>query len=175
MLRRKRCPHQIRTAKMKTITNIGFSYMQFHPFAYIVKLNIEMSMADLIGKIAKRRTNGITSDSSLRNLDGADIKYTEHSSASICRRKEMIVDEIEAICGDDFSIETRKATEAETNVFRKDEARSIPEEFVHQYPSSILPAGATISTMTEICIDVNASPSCYGPKGAAASFDEDRL
>ncbi|KAH7312651.1 hypothetical protein B0I35DRAFT_356415 [Stachybotrys elegans] len=30
-----------------------FVYMQFHPLAYIVKLNIEMSMASLIAKIAK--------------------------------------------------------------------------------------------------------------------------
>lgn len=29
--------------------------MQFHPLAYIVKLKIEMSMADLIGKIARKR------------------------------------------------------------------------------------------------------------------------
>lgn len=29
------------------------SYMQFHPLAYIVKLNIEMSMATLIAKIAR--------------------------------------------------------------------------------------------------------------------------
>ena len=28
-------------------------YMQFHPVAYMVKLNIEMSMANLIRKIAK--------------------------------------------------------------------------------------------------------------------------
>ncbi|KAG9234755.1 hypothetical protein BJ875DRAFT_530858, partial [Amylocarpus encephaloides] len=31
----------------------SFVYMQFHPLAYIVKLNIEMSMADLIAKISK--------------------------------------------------------------------------------------------------------------------------
>lgn len=30
----------------------GFVYIQFHPLAYIVKLNIEMSMADLIVKIS---------------------------------------------------------------------------------------------------------------------------
>ncbi|KAM0817400.1 hypothetical protein AB5N19_03205 [Seiridium cardinale] len=30
-----------------------FVYMQFHPFAYIVKLNIEMAMAELIVKVAK--------------------------------------------------------------------------------------------------------------------------
>lgn len=39
-----------------------FVYMQFHPLAYIVKLNIEMSMASLIAKIAK--SNG-TSDGAI--------------------------------------------------------------------------------------------------------------
>ncbi|KAI0206208.1 hypothetical protein F4808DRAFT_469404 [Astrocystis sublimbata] len=34
-----------------------FVYMQFHPLAYIVKLNIELSMADLIGRIARSRDN----------------------------------------------------------------------------------------------------------------------
>lgn len=36
--------------------------MQFHPLAYIVKLNIEMSMADLIAKIAKSQSNNPASD-----------------------------------------------------------------------------------------------------------------
>ncbi|KAF2994901.1 hypothetical protein E8E14_002072 [Neopestalotiopsis sp. 37M] len=35
--------------------NNTFVYMQFHPLAYIVKLNIEMSMAELIVKVAKAR------------------------------------------------------------------------------------------------------------------------
>ncbi|KAH6664035.1 hypothetical protein B0J14DRAFT_644459 [Halenospora varia] len=35
----------------------SFVYMQFHPFAYIVKLNIEMSMADLIAKVSRTSTN----------------------------------------------------------------------------------------------------------------------
>lgn len=30
--------------------------MQFHPLAYMVKLNIELSMADLIGRIAGDRS-----------------------------------------------------------------------------------------------------------------------
>ncbi|KAH9217412.1 hypothetical protein DL95DRAFT_334006, partial [Leptodontidium sp. 2 PMI_412] len=34
----------------------SFVYMQFHPFAYIVKLNIEMSMADLIAKVSRAST-----------------------------------------------------------------------------------------------------------------------
>ncbi|KAI1752482.1 hypothetical protein F4782DRAFT_530348 [Xylaria castorea] len=32
-----------------------FVYMQFHPLSYIVKLNIELSMADLVGRIARHR------------------------------------------------------------------------------------------------------------------------
>ncbi|RDL36009.1 uncharacterized protein BP5553_06621 [Venustampulla echinocandica] len=33
----------------------SFIYVQFHPLAYIIKLNIELSMADLISKIVRRR------------------------------------------------------------------------------------------------------------------------
>ncbi|KAJ4183227.1 hypothetical protein NW759_017091 [Fusarium solani] len=39
-----------------------FVYMQFHPLAYIVKLNIEMSMASLIGKVARTSGHGDGSD-----------------------------------------------------------------------------------------------------------------
>ncbi|VUC30770.1 unnamed protein product [Clonostachys rosea] len=39
-----------------------FVYMQFHPLAYIVKLNIEMSMASLIAKLARTSEPGGTSD-----------------------------------------------------------------------------------------------------------------
>ncbi|QGI82126.1 hypothetical protein CEK25_008855 [Fusarium fujikuroi] len=39
-----------------------FVYMQFHPLAYTVKLHIEMSMADLIGKIARDKHCGIIAD-----------------------------------------------------------------------------------------------------------------
>nr|XP_036575585.1 uncharacterized protein CTRU02_14504 [Colletotrichum truncatum]KAF6782174.1 hypothetical protein CTRU02_14504 [Colletotrichum truncatum] len=38
-----------------------FVYMQFHPLAYMVKLKIEMSMAELIGKVARKRDMGILS------------------------------------------------------------------------------------------------------------------
>ncbi|KAH6676754.1 hypothetical protein B0J14DRAFT_586251 [Halenospora varia] len=37
--------------------NNSFVYMQFHPLAYIVKLNIEMSMADLIAKVSRTKAN----------------------------------------------------------------------------------------------------------------------
>ncbi|KAF2970699.1 hypothetical protein GQX73_g2857 [Xylaria multiplex] len=40
-----------------------FVYMQFHPLAYIVKLNIELSMADLIGRIARNRDYNSTLNS----------------------------------------------------------------------------------------------------------------
>ena len=39
--------------------------MQFHPLAYMVKLNIEMSMADLIGRIASDRSSAIICNDTL--------------------------------------------------------------------------------------------------------------
>ncbi|KAF2220982.1 hypothetical protein BDZ85DRAFT_302196 [Elsinoe ampelina] len=44
--------------------NNTFVYMQFHPLAYIVKLKIEMSMADLISKVAKTKEGGRPENSS---------------------------------------------------------------------------------------------------------------
>lgn len=46
------------------------SYMQFHPLAYMVKLNIEMTMADLIAKIAKKQERLPTYHSSWNRRPG---------------------------------------------------------------------------------------------------------
>ncbi|EKG11702.1 hypothetical protein MPH_11195 [Macrophomina phaseolina MS6] len=40
---------------MMSLSN-SFVYMQFHPLAYIVKLNIEMSMADLIARVTRSQS-----------------------------------------------------------------------------------------------------------------------
>ncbi|KAM0327585.1 hypothetical protein ACHAQA_005878 [Verticillium albo-atrum] len=59
-----------------------FVYMQFHPLAYIVKLNIEMSMADLIAKIARSQNNNPASDEifsrSLGTRDANTTLKSEH-------------------------------------------------------------------------------------------------
>ncbi|KAL2284897.1 hypothetical protein FJTKL_08710 [Diaporthe vaccinii] len=47
-----------------------FVYMQFHPLAYMVKLNIEMTMADLIAKIAKKQERLPTYHSSWNRRPG---------------------------------------------------------------------------------------------------------
>ncbi|KAK2010410.1 hypothetical protein LZ32DRAFT_693360 [Colletotrichum eremochloae] len=49
-----------------------FVYMQFHPLAYMVKLKIEMSMAELIGKVARKRDLGAAS---ARNFDASRYSY----------------------------------------------------------------------------------------------------
>lgn len=59
--------------------------MQFHPFAYLVKLNIEMSMAELIAKVSvlpnylppKPRAPlqiGIQTDISIKHDDVSDVE-----------------------------------------------------------------------------------------------------
>jgi hypothetical protein len=50
-------------------------YMQFHPLAYIVKLKIEMSMADLIARVAQEPNSGVqTSSSTLSGLHHSPSK-----------------------------------------------------------------------------------------------------
>lgn len=54
----RRCSQtQVLIIAMMSLPNT-FVYMQFHPVAYIVKLNIEMSMADLITKVARLHDSG---------------------------------------------------------------------------------------------------------------------
>lgn len=53
-----------------------FSYMQFHPLAYMVKLNIELSMADLIAKVANMNSRGITA-ASFNSFNGGDEETDE--------------------------------------------------------------------------------------------------
>jgi hypothetical protein len=70
------------------------SYMQFHPLAYIVKLNIEMSMADLIGKIARNKSCGIISEGTFSNSLGKDVTNVSSKSIIESRRRTFCDDEI---------------------------------------------------------------------------------
>lgn len=56
--------------------NIIVRYMQFHPLAYIVKLNIELSMADLIGRIAKNKDQFALNDLRLTRSDSSATKLS---------------------------------------------------------------------------------------------------
>ncbi|KAI3391135.1 hypothetical protein diail_7920 [Diaporthe ilicicola] len=57
-----------------------FVYMQFHPLAYMVKLNIEMTMADLIAKIAKKQERLPTYHSSWNRRPGLGSRMPSFGS-----------------------------------------------------------------------------------------------
>lgn len=73
------------------------SYMQFHPLAYTVKLNIEMSMADLIGKIARDKHCGVISEGTFSStisdgqyhLESLDQRSTTDSQRRLSGRDEF--------------------------------------------------------------------------------------
>ncbi|CAH0021459.1 unnamed protein product [Clonostachys rhizophaga] len=67
-----------------------FVYMQFHPLAYIVKLKIEMSMANLIAKIAKAQQRGTEFEYTRSSNNYAD---TMADSAALENRKRRNLDE----------------------------------------------------------------------------------
>ncbi|KAM0267345.1 hypothetical protein ACHAQH_010113, partial [Verticillium albo-atrum] len=60
-----------------------FVYMQFHPLAYIVKLKIEMSMADLIAKIARKQENNPASDEVFSRSHGTRSHGTRGADATL--------------------------------------------------------------------------------------------
>ncbi|KAI0459668.1 hypothetical protein F5B21DRAFT_525113 [Xylaria acuta] len=68
-----------------------FVYMQFHPLAYIVKLNIELSMADLIGRIARHRDHNEFIDSNPRSNDSRR-RLSRQRSGGISTTSGPIID-----------------------------------------------------------------------------------
>jgi len=49
--------------------NNSFVFMPFHPLAYIVKLNIEMSMAELVAKVSISSNNQYTNANDLKRMN----------------------------------------------------------------------------------------------------------
>ncbi|KAH7119261.1 hypothetical protein EDB81DRAFT_873099 [Dactylonectria macrodidyma] len=70
---------------MMSLSNT-FVYMQFHPLAYIVKLNIEMSMASLIAKIAKQ--SGHTHGSDYNTNTGTRSRGTRAGDTTLANKTQ---------------------------------------------------------------------------------------
>ncbi|KAK9413619.1 hypothetical protein SUNI508_11828 [Seiridium unicorne] len=103
-----------------------FVYMQFHPLAYIVKLNIEMSMAELIVTVAKARNEANIDHTApvIHNDIGPDSEQTKSRSkggATALSRRERW-------SGDMFGVSEAKANGIELNDIAKNSADSIGPE-----------------------------------------------
>ncbi|KAM5350872.1 hypothetical protein ACJZ2D_017159 [Fusarium nematophilum] len=147
-----------------------FVYMQFHPFAYIVKLKIEMSMADLISKIARKRDCGVISEGTFNNAEEGRAGVPNKSFASISRNQRTLVDEIDEISAA-ASIELQEVTNGTTGVKSQQETMSGAGKFARRYSYSDLQVGAAIYTTREICIDAERTSSSHGT-GSVESFHE---
>ncbi|KAI0444765.1 hypothetical protein F4803DRAFT_510436 [Xylaria telfairii] len=82
-----------------------FVYMQFHPLAYIVKLNIELSMADLIGRIARSRndTEFIDSDPSSNDSRILSLQRSRGLSIGLGRWKRGSADRTTSVGFNDIT------------------------------------------------------------------------
>ncbi|KAK7432144.1 hypothetical protein QQZ08_001435 [Neonectria magnoliae] len=57
----------------------SFVYVQFHPLVYLLKLHIEMNMADLIGKVVRASNNADSNDYSSRGRSHQTGSRPQHS------------------------------------------------------------------------------------------------
>ncbi|KAK2669127.1 hypothetical protein RAB80_014653 [Fusarium oxysporum f. sp. vasinfectum] len=147
-----------------------FVYMQFHPFAYIVKLKIEMSMADLISKVARKRDCGVVSKGTFSNAEEGRARLPNKSFASVSRNQRTLVEEIDDV-SDAVSIELHEVANETTGVNCQQETMSDADKFASRYSCSDLQVGTAIYTTREICIDAERTPSSHGT-GSVASFRE---
>ncbi|KAL5603911.1 hypothetical protein FOVSG1_006661 [Fusarium oxysporum f. sp. vasinfectum] len=147
-----------------------FVYMQFHPFAYIVKLKIEMSMADLISKVARKHDCGVVSGGTFSNAEEGRAGLPNKSFASVSRNPRTLVEEVDNV-SDAASIELREVANGTTGVHCQQETMSDADKFASRYWCSDLQVGTAICTTREICIDAERTPSSHGT-GSVASFRE---
>ncbi|KAF6513996.1 hypothetical protein IWW34DRAFT_858678 [Fusarium oxysporum f. sp. albedinis] len=147
-----------------------FVYMQFHPFAYIVKLKIEMSMADLIGKVARKRDCGVVSEGTFSNAEEGRAGLPNKSFASVSRNQRTLVEEVDDVL-DAVSIELQEVANGTTGINCQKETMSDADKFASRYSCSDLQVGTAIYTTREICIDAERTPSSH-TTGSVASFRE---
>ncbi|KAH7113376.1 hypothetical protein EDB81DRAFT_921840 [Dactylonectria macrodidyma] len=152
-----------------------FVYMQFHPFAYIVKLKIEMSMADLIGKIARQRDCGVISDGTFGDLETArQSTVPSKGLTSTYIRTRVSTDGIRTVHGvDAVSIELQERPDGSA-AFNGWSKTNRDTEFLGQSSSSSWQVGVAIYTTENNRIDVDAATSNHGESTCSVrdSFDE---
>ncbi|KAG7403987.1 hypothetical protein Forpi1262_v018617 [Fusarium oxysporum f. sp. raphani] len=147
-----------------------FVYMQFHPFAYIVKLKIEMSMADLISQVARKRDCGVVSEDTSSNAVEGRAGLPNKSFVSVGRNQRTLVEEVDDV-SDAVSIELREMANGTTGANCQQETMSDADKFASRYSCSDLQVGTAIHTTREICIDAEQTSSSLGT-GSVASFRE---
>ncbi|KAL6401340.1 hypothetical protein AUP68_15208 [Ilyonectria robusta] len=160
---------------MRTTPNDEFSYMQFHPFAYMVKLKIEMSMADLIGKIARQRQCGVISSGTFGDLETArQGNVPSKGLTSTYNRTRVSTEGIRTIRGvDAVSIELQERPDGSA-VFNGRSKTNRDTGFLGQSSSSSLQVGVAIYTTEDNRIEVDAATSNHGEStcSVADSLDE---
>ncbi|KAH6971291.1 hypothetical protein EDB80DRAFT_658250 [Ilyonectria destructans] len=154
-----------------------FVYMQFHPFAYIVKLKIEMSMADLIGKIARQRQCGVISNGTFGDLETTrQGTVPSKSLTTTYSRTRVSTEGIRTVRGvDTVSIELQEGPDGSA-AFNGRSKTNRDTGFLGQSSSSSLQLGEAIYTTEDNRIDVDAATSNHGEStcSVADSFDENR-
>ncbi|KAL6405682.1 hypothetical protein AUP68_10817 [Ilyonectria robusta] len=143
--------------------NNTFVYMQFHPFAYMVKLKIEMSMADLIGKIARQGQCGVISNGTFGDLETArQGNGPSKNLTSTYSRTRVSTDGIRTVRGvDAVSIELQERPD-ESAAFDGRSKTNRDTEFLGQSSSSSLQVGVAIYTTEGNRIDVDATITNHG-------------
>ncbi|KAH7115478.1 hypothetical protein B0J13DRAFT_613503 [Dactylonectria estremocensis] len=156
--------------------NNTFVYMQFHPFAYMVKLKIEMSMADLIGKIARQRQCGVISNGTFGDLE-TTRRGTVPSKGltSTYIRTRVSMDEIRTVGGvDAVCIELQEGPGGLAALDGRSKTNR-DTELLDQSSSSSMQVDVAIYIAEENRIEIDAATSNHGEStySITDSFDED--
>ncbi|KAH8654189.1 hypothetical protein BGZ61DRAFT_500672 [Ilyonectria robusta] len=158
-----------------SIISLNNIYIQFHPFTYIIKLKIEISIADLIGKITRQGQYDVISNGTFGDLETAQQgNGPSKNLTSTYSRTRVSTDGIHTIRGvDAVSIELQERPD-KSAAFNSRSKTNRDTKFLGQSSSSSLQVGVAIYTTEGNRIDVNTTITNHGESiySVADSFDE---
>ena len=148
--------------------------MQFHPLAYMVKLKIEMSMAELIAKVARHQQSGhvSTSTNTFRTTERGDENFARKAMNSSNLTKSRVSAKAQAVVasGDDdgSSIELEEVSKGNTTDSSAHESANDLNRYSGPGSSNNPRAIPAIYTSHEVSINVQPATDGNGE----GSFDE---
>ncbi|RMJ10754.1 hypothetical protein BHE90_005307 [Fusarium euwallaceae] len=104
----------------------SFVYIQFHPLVYLLKLHIEMNMADLIGKVVRASNNQDHDYSSRSRTNGTSRQHPSRFGATIASTHHRT--HIELGEEDEFELKEREKIEGIKKTIVTQVTRSGPSE-----------------------------------------------
>ncbi|KAB5577811.1 hypothetical protein GE09DRAFT_1214021 [Coniochaeta sp. 2T2.1] len=148
-------------------------YIQFHPVAYMVKLNIEMSMASLITRLARSPTHADFYSNSLSQTHGQPEDLNHYQSDDASRARNHV---LESFCRTSIGATPAGNTEAivadDTRIYRRTDLE-IHVQSAASSLSNVTSSDTDKIVEADVDDEMSLTTDVGHPKGSRGKFGQD--